>query len=366
MEYSNYSINGFVEDQYFRKWVRHPDEASNAFWGNFLRQYPGKAQEVSMARDLVLAIASQVESGFSSQANEDQVFQRIKDRVSLEKDIPVRRFIPWPAWAAAAAVVLLMGWWFVGREPATTGLSYETNLEHAGIALTEKVNDTSNPMLVTLEDSSTVVLKPKSKISFARNYGTAGKREVYLSGEAFFEVVKNPQQPFFVYANELVTKVLGTSFNVRAFQDDKDVTVKVRTGRVSVAVASAFAKGQAPRSGEPGSVLLLPNQQVVLSRQDVRLVKSLVEDPSLLSGKHRPADERFVFSATPAAEVFKVIAEAYGLPIEYDTTSFANCQFTANLTDESLFDKLDIICKSIEATYQIVEGKIVISGKGCN
>ena len=80
----------------------------------------------------------------------------------------------------------------------------------------------------------------------------------------------------------------------------------------------------------------------------------------------KPPHERFVFAETPAADVFKVLEDAYGIHIEFNEGSFANCQFTANLTEESLYDKLDIICKSIEASYQISNGEIQINGRGCN
>ncbi len=62
----------------------------------------------------------------------------------------------------------------------------------------------------------------------------ATNRDVYLSGEAFFEVTKNPDRPFRVFANEIVTKVLGTSFTVRSFENDTTIQVIVRTGKVTV------------------------------------------------------------------------------------------------------------------------------------
>ncbi len=367
MEYSRYSTGEFIEDSRFRQWVHHPDGDSDIFWKDFLRQHPEKLQEVNNARNVLLAVKGEVESNFTSRSNEDAVFQRISEQISIEEKTPVRRLNVWPAWAAAASVLFLLGWWFMNKQYATPSLSYNINIERAEVALIEKVNNTTQLMLVTLDDSSTVFLKPKSKISFAPNLNSLDKREVYLSGEAFFEVTKNPNKPFYVYANELITKVLGTSFNIRAFNDDSDVTVKVATGRVSVTVANAIASGKQAQSPEVKGILLLPNQQAILSRQDVRLVKSLVEDPALIADKnHKPLDERFVFAATPAAEVFEVLEEAYGLHFEFEEASFANCQFTANLTEESLYDKLDIICKSIEASYQITDGQVRISGKGCN
>ena len=85
-----------------------------------------------------------------------------------------------------------------------------------------------------MPDESTVELAANSRIAYANNFDSAGTRDVYLSGEAFFKVTKNPCRPFRVFANEIVTKVLGTSFSVRSFEKDTVIQVTVRTGKVSV------------------------------------------------------------------------------------------------------------------------------------
>jgi len=364
MKYKDFNTSEFVEDPDFRKWVQKPDEMSNLFWNGFLQSHPHKFREISNAKNLLLEIEKQVRSDFSTRSNEDLVFQRIQQEIAVGRKQPVYLLRSWPVWAAAASIIFVIGFWFMNRGEVSPLLSYEGNIRQAEIPLSEKVNDTNKPILVTLQDGSSVFLKPKSKISYSSSFNSGNKREVYLSGEAFFEVTKNPARPFYVYANELVTKVLGTSFNVQAFENDKNVTVKVSTGRVSVALASDIEKTEG--SDQLGGVVLLANQQAVLSRLDVKLVKSLIEDPGLIGPDHKPVDGRFVFGATPAAEVFQVLENAYGIDIEFDNTSFANCQFTANLTEESLYEKLDIICKSIEATYKVYDSQIVINGKGCN
>lgn len=367
MKYPKYNTKEFIEDSYFRKWVQNPDAGLDAFWENFLEEYPQKIHDVTIAKNFLLGIEHQVKNDFSAQSNEDIVFQRIKQDIENDETKPVRRLLLWPAWVAAASVILLMGWWFVHQKTASNLLSYEINRSHTGMPLVEKINNTSASMLIKLADGSSVFLKPRSKISYASSFGRENKREVYLSGEAFFEVTENPERPFYVYANELITKVLGTSFNVQAFQDDINVTVKVSTGRVSVSVASEIRKGKTSISGDSDGVLLLPNQQAILSRQEVSLVKNLVEDPALL--RVNPVNTKnklFVFEAVPTTEVFKILEQAYGVAIEFEEKLFINCQFTADLTDENLYEKLNIICKSIEANYQIMDAKIIVSGKGCN
>jgi len=87
--------------------------------------------------------------------------------------------------------------------------------------------------LVQLEDGSQITLKPKSEVSFARHF-LKEKREIKLTGEAFFEVAHDEQRPFIVYTRNVITRVLGTSFLVQAAESNPAVVVSVKTGRVSV------------------------------------------------------------------------------------------------------------------------------------
>ncbi len=369
MTYSDFTANDFIEDAQFRLWVQQPNEVSDRFWANFLEENPEKNIAIANARTILLAIEQQTEREFISKQDEDQVFAQIQEQIEDEKGQRIRRLPTWLGWAAAASVVLgVMLWQFLPiNSQEINQVVYENNKAKALSPLTEKINSSTKTILVTLDDGSSIFLNPNSKISYAKNFNQGNIREVYLSGEAFFEVAKNPNKPFLVYANELVTKVLGTSFNVRAFADEKNVIVKVRTGRVAVAVARITDVQQKISSRELDGIMLLPNQQAVLSRQEVRLVKSLVENPAIIS-KNQPENlmqQQFIFNAESATQVFKSIEKAYGIDIVFDETLLSECQFTGNLTDESLYEKLDIICKTIEAQYQIMDAQVIITSKGC-
>ncbi len=368
MEYADYTINDFLENARFRQWVRHPDAELDAFWQSFLEKHPEKKPEVIAATNFLLGIEQQVEGGASAAAHEEEVFQRIQQTIADEPTVPVWRRLPrWTSWAAAAALLFALGYFLLPHTALhNQEVSYETLRQQTTLALTEKTNETAEPLSVVLTDGSTVSLQPGSRISYAQNFSETTSREVYLSGEAFFEVAKDPNKPFYVFANELVTKVLGTSFNVRAYQDDEDITVEVRTGRVSVAVADQLGKPNKISTREREGILLLPNQQAVLARKEIRLVKTLVRELALLSETvpNQPKHS-FVFEATPAPEVFKTLESAYGLDIVFDEELFAKCQFTADLTGVPPYEKLDIICRSIEATYRILDAQIIVDGKGC-
>lgn len=261
--------------------------------------------------------------------------------------------------AASIAFLLgILGWWVVQQSGQQTTTTATTDGSPTG--LTERVNQTKLAQRLRLTDGSTVTLQPGSRVRYPARF-RADKREVYLTGMAFFEVVKNPKQPFFVYANELTTKVLGTSFWVRALPGDAQVQVVVRTGRVSVFSRAVDANPEpAQGSKRANGLILTPNQQVVFNRQETTFSKSLIAEPLVL----KPYN--FTFRNAPVSEVLRAIGQTYGIAIIYDEALLLRCPLTATLTQETLYGKLDLICRAIGADYQIIDGQIVVSTTGCD
>jgi transmembrane sensor len=262
-------------------------------------------------------------------------------------------------YGVAASVVLLLvaGWWLLrlqpaGNQPATAFA------DDAPTGLTTTQNQTRKPQRIALPDGSIVILQPGGQLRHPARFDP-DKREVYLTGLAFFEITKNPKQPFFVYANELTAKVLGTSFWVRALPGERQVQVVVRTGRVSVCRRGPAATVPTRQPQTTAGLILTPNQQVVFDRQTVSFDKSLVARPLAL----RPFD--FTFRNAPVSDVLRAVGQTYGIAIVYDEDLLARCPLTATLTRESLYEKLDLICQAIGADYQLIDGQIVINTKGC-
>lgn len=141
-------------------------------------------------------------------------------------------------------------------------------------SLIEKINANDAPLRVNLEDGSVIWLGKNSRLSYPIHFEKE-KRTVFLSGEASFDIAKDHRRPFYVYANEVVTKVLGTSFRIRAFKGDKQVSVKVSSGRVSV----FQQKKVNVTDPETKGIILLPNQQVTYSRETENFNRKLVEAP---------------------------------------------------------------------------------------
>jgi transmembrane sensor len=147
---------------------------------------------------------------------------------------------PFPAfvrWAAVAASILLLlgvgaGYWMYSVK------QYDSKLFAQQYAKTCFSTSLSGMKKVKLSDGSVVMLNVGTTLSLIEKQFNKKQREVWLEGEAFFEVAKNPEKPFIVHSGKLSTVVRGTSFNVKAYSELKENTVSVRTGRVEVKTAT--------------------------------------------------------------------------------------------------------------------------------
>ena len=281
----------------------------------------------------------------------------------VHQDRSVRRFWINPRWAAAALVFLLLGiGWYTIRvaSPATT--TRPTADTPTQTLFTEQLNTTTGPVAIRLIDGSRVTLQPGSKIRYPVAFA-AHRRDVTLVGDAFFDVRRNPTQPFYVYTRDVVTRVLGTSFRVKALASERDVTVAVRTGRVSVYSPKLISEGKSKPDPETHGVVLTPNQQVWYLSQQQRLIKTLVKRPVILLPKEEQL--AFTFRNASVADILKAIEKTYGVEIVYDEELMRHCAITTSLNQEDLYDKLTIICKLLGATYKVIDAQIVITGPGC-
>ena len=161
----------------------------------------------------------------------------------------------------------------------------------------------------------------------------------------------------------LITSVLGTSFVVKTDETTKQVKVVVKTGKVSVYAQDGTTLSERKENFTLSGTVLTPNQQVIFSTENTRLVRSLVNNPVVLEKEvhHQP----FTFKRTPIAEVFAALEKAYNVKIVFDEEVMKDCYLTASLTDEPLFDKLNLICHTINARYDQLDAYIVIDSKGC-
>ncbi|PMD98598.1 iron dicitrate transport regulator FecR [Siphonobacter sp. BAB-5405] len=350
VDYVHYQIEDFIGDEAFRRWVLKPTVADTIFWENWLQTHPQRADRIWTARQLIEAM-QEAQENLSDRDFEQQVNRITEARLSRKAEhLPTQPQF-WKKIRVAAAVVLVAGMgslFYYVYQPALKNNQVEATKTTELRTIT---NRTSSPQLLTLMDGSQVKLEPGSQVRFPKTFDEK-QRNVYLEGEAFFEVTRNPEQPFVVYAHQLVAKVLGTSFTIRSFE--KNVQVMVRTGKVAVFTRTSQQKAK--------PVILTPNQQVVFTEKKPELKRTLVEAPQPTP---EALGQTLSFDRTPLPQVFDQLQKTYLIPITYNRTVFSDCQLTAELGQEPLFEKLDMICRTVNAHYTIRDGQIFIQGKKC-
>jgi len=344
-------------DDSFVEWALATTTDDIHYWATFTVNFPACEDNFNLARHIIQSCKISHTKGLP--ANEiDEIIKNVNNRILKQKQpsFPFSKLGKSDFLRVAAMLILIIsaGLLLVKRQQDTANPAISAR--KTADAIKKIKNNGKAPMLVKLPDNSSVVLQPMAVIKYPVAFKGA-TRQVSLNGEAFFEVAKNAKKPFYVRTNELTIRVVGTSFKVNANDNDDQFKVLVSTGRVEVFANHAIDyKKIIP-------VVLTPNQQVVLYRKNSRLETSALNKPMLLSKKSTAI--HFNFTETPFSKVISTIEEAYGVHIIYDEKVMGNCQLTASLIDQTLDERLKLICQAVEAEYTITGGQIKIEGKGC-
>ncbi|QDK81555.1 DUF4974 domain-containing protein [Spirosoma sp. KCTC 42546] len=358
----------FIENESFRRWVFASTPIEVAYWENYLTQYPDDRESVELARTFLLTAKGELPELPDQQIGE--AVERILLAVPDERRGLVRSLSDWSYWqplrvAASVALLLLTSWfgwryWQQNRRGPVVATKEQAATSPA--ALLEVANLKTAPRLVRLADGSLVVLQQNARIRFPKQFAGA-KRDVFLTGKAFFEVVRNPAKPFRVFTGDVTTEVLGTSFLINAPETGGKVNVVVKTGKVAVSTNPKGSDQSKAGLSQPMAVVLLPNQQATFSKEDARLVKSEV---SRAEATVLPATtQSFSFRRTPLPQVLDALEKAYGIDIQFDRDALSGCTLTAHLDDPSLFARLDVIAAITGSTYELQNGQLVIHSSGC-
>ena len=280
-----------------------------------------------------------------------RLWMRIKQSALPSTPLSIRWF-SWAKLGIAASLVFVISIGVFWLQSNKTNNSDKPT----GVVMT---NTNDKPETITLNDGTTVSLQPNSTITFSEKFGDHN-RIVYLKGEGFFKVKRDTTSPFYVYAGNLVTEVLGTSFTVKSYEKEKVSEVIVVSGKVMVYNA-ANTEGVLKKEIKP--TILTPNQKVVFEKITQQIKPLVVEKPLVLNPPKSPTS--FEFEETPLFEVLKKLENAYGLEI-LPNANLKDCIFNGDLNGLELYAQLDFICKVTNAQYEKQETKIIVKGEGCH
>jgi transmembrane sensor len=189
---------------------------------------------------------------------------------------------------------------------------------------------------IVLPDGSKIWLNKNSNLEAPKEF-IGNFRNVYLNGEAFFEVKKDHSKPFLIHSKNTVTQVVGTSFNVKARENDDYVCVTVTTGKV------AFYNSKKVSS----KIYLLPGEKGTYSTDEESIKKELIGNNNYLAWKTGIIQ----FKETPFSEVCKVLSEYYNMEIDIDSIKAKEISFTGSFDNSSIDSILIIIEKTLDIKF---------------
>lgn len=204
---------------------------------------------------------------------------------------------------------------------------------------------------VDLADGSKIKVNSLSVLKYPVKFD--GKiREVYLSGEAYFDIEHDASKPFIIHTGKVVTTVLGTAFNIREDKKEHTIVVTVTRGKVSV------ANGSQPLG------IITPNQQISFNEVNLKHIQKNVDAEKVIAW----LESNLHFNNVTFADAASQLQQQFKVKISFANEKVKNCRFTGTaIKAEKLDEILNIMCMFNNATYKTrADGSIVIDGPGCN
>ncbi|WP_316817578.1 FecR family protein [Pedobacter nyackensis] len=276
-------------------------------------------------------------------ADSELRIQKVMQQIKPQRDW-IRYLIPY---AVAACLTIVIGFLYFF---SSLNHSQQTPLKSHTLSAQYGERKT-----ISLSDGTVVTLSGGSSLSYKSDYNI-NNRTISFQGEGFFEVAKNPAKPFIVEYTGLYTKVLGTSFNIRAFDKDRNIDVTVATGLVEVGEiknGSHEKKALANlKAGQQLSYTKVSGLLKVDTLSNLAQVTAWKKDILILKG------ERF-------EEIALMLERWYNVKISFEQEQLKNCRFKGTFKSLSITALLDLLKKSAGFSYSIHDNHIIIKGRGC-
>ncbi|MEY8611484.1 FecR domain-containing protein [Parabacteroides segnis] len=322
LKYINNLLKRFVDGLYTRK---DADDLLKHF-------HAGKYNtEISEAMDTVW---EEMEEDEVSSLQHQQYREEARLLLSRIRK-PEKRFsfIPYLRYVAIVAVILSIGW---------GGFRLIRSNQEKVLTYTEVHVKNGEHKRVILPDGTSVTLNAGSYLRYPREFITDVRR-IEMNGEAFFEVTRDEEKPFLIHTKDADVKVLGTSFNVKAFDMDEQLTVSVQTGKVQVDLPEAMMR-------------LLPDEQFVMDKTKGEFQKRN-EDARLSTVWIKGG---LYFNRTPIRTVVNELVRMYNRTIEFTPGAEYDDYIYGEHDNKSLEAVLKSIQYSTDIKYRIENDKIVL------
>ena len=335
MEYTDFSAADFICDEYFQNWVIKASKETDAFWNNWLLQHPEKKEIVEEAKNVLLHIKfkehlpteEQVQNSLASALSpinriEEQSQEKKAKIISISRLKLIRRI---------AAIFIVI---------AVTGGVINYNYWNAKDSISTKYGEIKKIML---PDGSQVVLNAHSAISYFKHIKKSRQRQVWLDGEAFFEVkhinkdennIKVLEQ-FIVTTCDLNVHVLGTSFNIK--KRDQVNEVVLRTGKIRIEFNNKSQR----------AINMLPGQMIAYD--ETSRASLTVVDPAIYTSWMY---KKLILRNVSVNEIARHIQDYYGYTVILEDTSIGNKKMEGSLLLDDMDDVLFVLSTTLHVKIE--------------
>ena len=270
----------------------------------------------------------------------DKLFARIKEQTQGKEETQGKenprtiRMNPWK-WAAAIVLPICIAFftYYLVDSSQTVGAPFIVKA------------DKGDKATIELPDGTNVVLNSASQLSYLNNFGENGRR-VQLNGEAYFKVAHDEKCAFIVQVGDLEVKVLGTSFNVSAYEDAKDVTVVLLEVKVGV-------------YAQKTSHIMKPGDKIEYNKATHKITATQVHPSDYIEW----TKGNIYFEKESLENIMKTLSRIYDVEIRFDSNKLPNEYFTGTIPGGGIQNALNILMLTSPFYYEMDGSVIVLKEK---
>ncbi len=354
-KYIAYTLQDFLDDDAFVKWATGavPDQTeAGRFWRSFTATYPGNAgnftqalqfiqtyrsQEVSTAADRKAALLNRITQTLQVQEQASRTVQEQTSHTAQEQALhtaqkaavngqkaTIKWMRPWMKIAASLLLVLATGY-------LTLQLMHRKQIVDTGYG--EK-------RTVTLPDHSVVILNANSSLHYANSWDTSAPREVWIEGEAFFDVAHintdtqhiHPHERFIVHSKGITIEVLGTSFNVKS-----------RHGKTNIGLVTGKIKVNSTGKHDRPAIVMLPGDYIEYGGESL-LRNQKLERPEKLKDWTR---KEIIFTNAALEEIIETLQDNYGYTVDTKDENIRRMKIEGEINVANVDELLTVISTTL-------------------
>jgi len=333
----------------FRDWVFTPMKDRNLYWEKWMDAHPEHKEAVNEARNSLLKLKFKeyhLEESELEEILRNIISNRVSDR--NQNAFTVKNSVTW--WLKIAASILAIAFSIYTIRYFTNSVR-ENSLEQRVVQIKKAFNPEGRKSRIKLPDGTIVNLNAGSSLLFPAEFSDT-LRIVELQGEAFFDVVRDESRPFIVKTNNLETEVLGTTFNVRAFDEEAEINVALVSGKVKV-------RDSRKLSNDKVDHYLLPGEKLVYNKSESSYVKSDFDLTEEIGWK----DEILVFNNTDFQKFVKLLERWYGVHITVLNPPEKKWSVNGHFKNESLEEVLIGVQFTYDIEYKIDNKSVILNCK---